>query len=137
MTTQAHAQLLAAADLGHLAEMSDSDFECHVLPDLRALADRLGDSMHFGDRDRALLLDLCERFSDLVAVADEQPEALGERRVGVATEPRLECAPVIVHDHVDVRPIVEASAFEIAVLERETQRAHEVQGRAGCRAERA
>lgn len=75
MTTQAHAQLLAAADLGHLAEMSDPDFEAYVLPDLRALADRLGDSMHFGDRDRALVLDLCERFAGLVEVARQHHHA--------------------------------------------------------------
>jgi hypothetical protein len=38
-----------------------------------------------------------------------------------------EAAPILVHDDVDMRPVVEASAFEVAIVEREAQRSYEVE----------
>ena len=43
--------------------------------------------------------------------------------------------PVIMHAHIDVGPVVEAGAFEIAIVEREAEWADEVEPGERCGAE--
>lgn len=69
MTTHRHAEYLRTTRLAHLVRYSDREFERHVLADVRAHADTLP------EEKRALLLDLAERFRDLVDVAEHDNHA--------------------------------------------------------------